>query len=187
MAVMAPEPTDILVLERRIARDDLVRLLRLFGDMVKYVVDVERGVVALGGEFHADAEQGLLGQGSRPADLWGANYYSRRPRADPPACRPHRPGRRSGSAPTGAAPLARPRGRPLRRGCPRSSLPRHGLPRPSPHDGGGVEAASAPPPNLSPLICWQRDWPNRRDISGPCLRRGSSRSPGLTRPPASHP
>jgi len=35
MAVMAPEPTDILVLERRIARDDLVRLLRLFGDMVK--------------------------------------------------------------------------------------------------------------------------------------------------------
>jgi len=80
MAVMAPEPTDILVLERRIARDDLVRLLRLFGDMVKYVVDVERGVVALGGELHADAEQVLLEQGSHQADLWGANYYPGRGR-----------------------------------------------------------------------------------------------------------
>src|SRR5438094_2443041 len=80
MAVMAPEPTDILVLERRIARDDLVRLLRLFGDMVKYVVDVERGVVAVGGELHADAEQVLLEQGSHQADLWGANYYPGRGR-----------------------------------------------------------------------------------------------------------
>src|SRR3989449_11634574 len=81
MAAMAPEPTDILVLERRIARDDLVRLLRLFGDMVKYVVDVERGVVAVGGELHVDAEQVLLEQGSRQADLWGANYYPGRQRA----------------------------------------------------------------------------------------------------------
>lgn len=80
MAAMAPEPTDILVLERRIARDDLVGLLRLFGDMVKYVVDVERGMVAVGGELHADAEQVLLEQGSHQADLWGANYYPGRGR-----------------------------------------------------------------------------------------------------------
>jgi hypothetical protein len=42
---------------------------------VKYVVDVERGLVAVGGEMHADAEQVLLEAGSRQADLWGANYY----------------------------------------------------------------------------------------------------------------
>ena len=48
--------------------------------MVKYVVDVERGVVAIGGELHADAEQVLLEQGSRQADLWGANYYPGRGR-----------------------------------------------------------------------------------------------------------
>ncbi len=46
-----------------------------FEDMVKYVVDVERGVAAVGGEMHADAEQALLDDGSRQADLWGANYY----------------------------------------------------------------------------------------------------------------
>ena len=32
-----------------------------------------RGCV--GGELHADAEQLLLADGSRQADLWGANYY----------------------------------------------------------------------------------------------------------------
>jgi len=77
---VTPDPAAVLVLEQRIERADLDRLLRLFGDMIKYVVDVERGVVAIGGELHADAEQILLEHGSRPADLWGANYYPGRGR-----------------------------------------------------------------------------------------------------------
>lgn len=63
----------------RIGRIDPARLRRLvddvFEDMVKYVVDVERGIAAVGGEMHADGEQALLDDGSRQADLWGANYY----------------------------------------------------------------------------------------------------------------
>lgn len=47
---------------------------RFFEDMVKLVADVERGVAAIGGELHADAEAVLLQDGSRQADLWGANY-----------------------------------------------------------------------------------------------------------------
>jgi len=77
---MTPEPADLLVLEGRIERAELARLVRLFGDMVKYVVDVERGVIAIGGELHADAEHVLLERGSRAADLWGANYYPGRGR-----------------------------------------------------------------------------------------------------------
>lgn len=70
------ESPDIVVVDRRIERADLDRLLRLFfGDMVKYVVDLERRVAAVGGELHADAEQLLLESGSRQTDLWGANYY----------------------------------------------------------------------------------------------------------------
>ena len=67
----------IIVLEsQRVETTELARLVRLyFGDMVKLVVDLERGVIALGGEFHADAEELLLGQGSEQTDLWGANYY----------------------------------------------------------------------------------------------------------------
>ncbi|GBD92611.1 hypothetical protein BMS3Abin05_00183 [bacterium BMS3Abin05] len=43
--------------------------------MVKIVVDVGRGIIAVGGELHADAEEVLLEAGSKQGDLWGANYY----------------------------------------------------------------------------------------------------------------
>jgi len=69
-----PAP-DIVLLERRIDPAELRRLCERFEGMVKYVVDVERGLVAVGGEMHADAEEVLLETGSRQADLWGANYY----------------------------------------------------------------------------------------------------------------
>jgi hypothetical protein len=68
---------DILILrDEPITPDDLRTLAeRFFIDMVKYVVDIERGIIAVGGELHADAEVMLLEDGSRQADLWGANYY----------------------------------------------------------------------------------------------------------------
>lgn len=66
----------ILVLDGRIPREQLTRVVAAhFGDMVKYVVDVARGVIAVGGELHADAEEVLLDAGSRQQDLWGANYF----------------------------------------------------------------------------------------------------------------
>jgi len=62
---------------------DLARLVKMyFEDMVKYVADVTRGVIAVGGELHADAEQLLLEAGSRQTDLWGADYYPGRGRDD---------------------------------------------------------------------------------------------------------
>jgi hypothetical protein len=67
---------DIVFVESRLDMAELRRLVAAhFEDMVKYVVDVERGVVAVGGELHADEEALLLERGSRQADLWGANYY----------------------------------------------------------------------------------------------------------------
>lgn len=46
-----------------------------FGDLVKVVVDVERKVMMIGAELHADEEALLLEQGSRQQDLWGINLY----------------------------------------------------------------------------------------------------------------
>ena len=46
-----------------------------FGDLVKAVVDVGRGIMAVGGELHADEEAALLEDGSRQEDLWGVNLY----------------------------------------------------------------------------------------------------------------
>ena len=79
----APD-ADILLVREPIAASELRRLLeRFFPDMVKLVADLERGVVAVGGELHADAEELLLADGSRQTDLWGANYY---PGRNPEEC-----------------------------------------------------------------------------------------------------
>jgi hypothetical protein len=73
---MTPDAPGICILRERIAALELARLVQLyFEDMVKYVVDVRRRVIAVGGELHADAEQILLEDGSQQEDLWGANYY----------------------------------------------------------------------------------------------------------------
>ena len=74
-------PPPIVLLSRRIDPVELRRLVEDgFRDMVKYVADIERGRVAVGGELHADAELVLLEDGSQPEDLWGANYYPGRGR-----------------------------------------------------------------------------------------------------------
>jgi Protein of unknown function (DUF5674) len=46
-----------------------------FGDMVKGVVDVRRGVMLLDADMHADEEAELLAEGSAQSDLWGINLY----------------------------------------------------------------------------------------------------------------
>ena len=50
----------------------------LYGDMVKAVVDVEKGVMAVGAELHADEEAFLLEQNSIQENLWGINLYTNR-------------------------------------------------------------------------------------------------------------
>ena len=73
---MREETADILVISSRIEPAQLRRLAgAYFTDMVKYVVDVRRRVIGIGGELHADAEHLLLEDGSRQGDVWGANYY----------------------------------------------------------------------------------------------------------------
>lgn len=70
------EPEPIVVVDRRIDPGELARLTALFfEDMVKYVVDLDRRVAAVGGELHADGEALLLEEGSDQRELWGANYY----------------------------------------------------------------------------------------------------------------
>lgn len=46
-----------------------------FGTLVKAVVDVQAGIMAVDAELHADQETLLLESGSRQQDLWGINLY----------------------------------------------------------------------------------------------------------------
>lgn len=52
------------------------------GSLVKAVVDIERNVMAIGGNMHADEEQILLDDGSKQQDLWGINIYPENPIAN---------------------------------------------------------------------------------------------------------
>jgi hypothetical protein len=62
---------------------DLRRLAEgQFGEFVKAVVDVTRGIMAIGGELHADEEAVLLQDGARQSDLWGVNLYPDLPMPD---------------------------------------------------------------------------------------------------------
>mgnify|MGYP001588085241 FL=1 len=43
--------------------------------LVKGVADLERGVIAIGGEWHVDANNVLIADGSKQQNLWGFNVY----------------------------------------------------------------------------------------------------------------
>jgi hypothetical protein len=66
----------ITIVREAISRDDLRRIAeQQFGDFVKAVVDVDRGIMAIGGDLHADEEALLLDDGSAQYHLWGINLY----------------------------------------------------------------------------------------------------------------
>ena len=67
---------NIKIVEDTIATDELREIAKeFFGSMVKGVVDIERSIVAFGGEYHMDANVLLLEHGSKQGDIWGFNIY----------------------------------------------------------------------------------------------------------------
>ncbi|MGA2512584.1 MAG: DUF5674 family protein [Candidatus Limnocylindrales bacterium] len=69
-------PDDVEVIRESVTLDYLRELAESgFGNLVKAVVDVGLGIMAVGGEMHADEEAALLGLGSSQVDLWGITLY----------------------------------------------------------------------------------------------------------------
>ena len=74
--VYVVEPSEPRIVRDHISRAELRGMAAArFGDMVKAVVDIGRGIGAFGGELHSDEEALLLEDGSRQSDLWGINLY----------------------------------------------------------------------------------------------------------------
>ena len=66
-----------------VSLDELRELAQArFGDMVKGVVDLRRGVMLVDADMHADQEAEFLAEGSAQRDLWGINLYPDLPDAD---------------------------------------------------------------------------------------------------------
>jgi hypothetical protein len=71
----------MIILQNKIKVAELQSMAKLmFGNLVKAVVDVERNVMAVDAELHADEEGLLLENGSKQEHLWGINIY---PNLDP--------------------------------------------------------------------------------------------------------
>ncbi|OGW98626.1 MAG: hypothetical protein A2Y04_01065 [Omnitrophica WOR_2 bacterium GWC2_45_7] len=62
----------LLIIRSKIDSESLKRVAEDLKGYVKVVVDVQRRVLAAGGQKHVDGEQILLEDGSRQTDLWGA-------------------------------------------------------------------------------------------------------------------
>ena len=66
----------MLILNNPISRAELKEFAaNTFGDMIKYVADVDKGLLAIDADLHADLERLLLENGSQQTSLWGFNLY----------------------------------------------------------------------------------------------------------------
>lgn len=48
---------------------------KMFGNLVKAVIDIEKEIMAVDADLHADEEALLLENGSAQKNLWGINIY----------------------------------------------------------------------------------------------------------------
>ena len=66
----------MIILECPISRAQLKEYAaNTFGDMIKCVADVDKGLLAIDADLHADLERLLLENGSQQTSLWGFNLY----------------------------------------------------------------------------------------------------------------
>jgi hypothetical protein len=65
----------IHIIRQRATEDEIREMLEGLGTYIKATVDVEKAILAGGGEYHADCEEVLLEDGSRQENIWGADWY----------------------------------------------------------------------------------------------------------------
>lgn len=62
--------------ENKISKKELKKMAEdMFGDLVKAVVDIEKKIMIVDADLHADQEKKLLEEGSQQEYLWGINLY----------------------------------------------------------------------------------------------------------------
>jgi hypothetical protein len=73
---------EIKIVKEKISLEEVKKMAEeQFIDMVKAVVDIEKEIMAIGGELHADANQLLIEiEGSDQRKVWGINIYPKETR-----------------------------------------------------------------------------------------------------------
>jgi imidazole glycerol phosphate synthase subunit HisF len=66
----------IVLIRNQATSEQITEMSKAFGEtLIKLAVDVEREILAGGGELHADCESALLEDGSQQHNVWGADWY----------------------------------------------------------------------------------------------------------------
>lgn len=64
------------LVDKKITLNELKQMSsRMFGGLVKAVVDVEKELMVVDAAMHSDEEKLLLDNGSKQNNLWGINFY----------------------------------------------------------------------------------------------------------------
>ena len=67
---------DILIVREPVSQKTLEALAQAWHhSLVKGVADISLGTIALGGEWHMDANNRLIEEGSEQQNIWGFNIY----------------------------------------------------------------------------------------------------------------
>ncbi len=64
----------IHVVRQPATAQQIKEMLEIHTHFIKAAVDIQQEVLAGGGEFHADCEAVLVGEGSDRKDIWGADW-----------------------------------------------------------------------------------------------------------------
>jgi Protein of unknown function (DUF5674) len=62
------------IIRSRSTPEQMQQMLEALGIYIKLAVDIQRKILAGGGELHADCEKLLLEGGSEQRHIWGANW-----------------------------------------------------------------------------------------------------------------
>jgi len=70
---------NVKIVNREISVAELTQMSeKMFGELVKAVVDIEKEIIVVDAELHSDQECLLLEQGSKQKNIWGINLYPKK-------------------------------------------------------------------------------------------------------------
>lgn len=61
----------VIIISKKASKEEIRKMAEDFDGYIKVVVDVDKGILAGGGERHVDCEQLLLKEGCKQSNLWG--------------------------------------------------------------------------------------------------------------------
>ncbi|WP_180277430.1 DUF5674 family protein [Nostoc sp. 'Peltigera malacea cyanobiont' DB3992] len=64
----------VLIIKTRATLEQVEQMLQTLKIYIKVAVDIEKEILAGGGERHSECEAALLEDGSRQRDIWGADW-----------------------------------------------------------------------------------------------------------------